>query len=94
MLDPQTLRFLLLSSLSITFASTSSSLQREQVYSAEQSALINAAYSTLSKPYSRGLYLVRHNANALTLASEAEPFCWRHPAYRQLLASEVSSFQG
>ena len=33
-------------------------MQTEQEYSAQQSALVNNAYSTLSKPYSRGLYLV------------------------------------
>lgn len=34
------------------------SSQEEQEYSAQQSASINRAYSTLLKPYSRGLYLV------------------------------------
>ena len=32
--------------------------QEEQQYSAEQSALVNRAYSTLQNPYSRGIYLV------------------------------------
>ena len=32
--------------------------QEEQQYSAEQSALVNRAYSTLLNPYSRGMYLV------------------------------------
>lgn len=32
--------------------------QEEQEYSAQQSASVNRAYSTLLKPYSRGLYLV------------------------------------
>ena len=33
-------------------------MQMEKEYSALQSALVNEAFSTLSKPYSRGLYLV------------------------------------
>ena len=34
-------------------------VQEEQEFSAGQSALVNRAYSTLLKPDSRGLYLVR-----------------------------------
>lgn len=41
---------------SLTFFS-----QTEKNYSAQQSALVNSAYATLSKPYSRGLYLVSSN---------------------------------
>ena len=33
-------------------------LQREKEFSSAQSALINKAYSTLSIPYKRGIYLV------------------------------------
>ncbi|KAL5477511.1 hypothetical protein EMCRGX_G024321 [Ephydatia muelleri] len=35
--------------------------KEEQQYSAEQSALVNRAYSTLQNPYSRGIYLLRLN---------------------------------
>ena len=32
--------------------------QMEQTFSSEQSSLVNKAYSTLAKPYTRALYLV------------------------------------
>ena len=44
-------------------------VQEEQEFSAGQSALVNRVYSTLLKPYSRGLYLVRRGRGGKALYS-------------------------
>ena len=43
----------------LTLVCDSLVVQEEQEFSAGQSTLVNRAYSTLLRPYSRGLYLVR-----------------------------------